>query len=335
MPETADWLLQGPPWVQYRTRVDLLGQAESAPEVQAARAAMLAHPQVQALLTELSDWPGPPLKRHNDASHALHKLTFVADLGLRAGDAGVDAILARVLERRAPDGPFQVVVNIDPRYGGAGVDQAGWSLCDAPSVLYALARMGLGQDARVQAAAAHLAGPACTPPSRRSLAGMLRENGWPCAVSPALGKFRGPGRKSDPCPYATLIALKALAQMPEWRDGPACRTGAEALLGLWQQRKERKPYLFGMGTDFIKLKAPLIWYDVLHVLDVLTQFPWLRPDPRLRELSDLAGSKADAQGRYTPESVWKAWSEWDFGQKKAPSTWLTLLVLRALGRNKA
>jgi len=245
MPETADWLLQGPPWVQYRTRVDLLGEAESAPAVQAARAGMLAHPQVHGLLTELSDWPGQPLKRHNDASHALHKLTFVADLGLRAGDAGVDAILARVLERRAPDGPFQVVVNIDPRYGGAGVDQAGWSLCDAPSVLYALARVGLGQDARVQAAAAHLAG-------------MLRENGWPCAVSPELGKFRGPGRKSDPCPYATLIALKALAQMPEWRDSAACRTGAEALLALWQQRKERKPYLFGMGTDFSKLKAPLI-----------------------------------------------------------------------------
>ena len=89
-----------------------------------------------------------------------------------------------------------------------------------------------------------------------------------------------------------------------------------------------------MGTDFIKLKAPLIWYDVLHVLDVLTQFGWLQQDPRLQELADLVRHKADAQGRYTPESMWKAWSEWDFGQKKAPSSWLTLLVLRALGRNK-
>ncbi len=320
-PETTAWLLQGPPWVQYRTRVDLLGESESAQEVQAARAEMLAHAQVQALLTELADWPGPPLKRHNDASHPLHKLTFVADLGLRAGDPGVDAILARVLERQAPEGPFQVLVNIDPRYGGAGVDQAAWSLCDAPSVLYSLARTGLGQDPRVQAAAAHLAS-------------LLRENGWPCAASPALGKFRGPGRKSDPCPYATLIALKALAQMPEWRDSAACRTGAEALLGLWQQRKERKPYLFGMGTDFARLKAPLIWYDVLHVLEVLTRFPWLRQDPRLQELAGLVRGKADTQGRYTPESVWKAWSEWDFGQKKVPSPWLTLLVLRALGREE-
>ena len=74
---------------------------------------------------------------------------------------------------------------------------------------------------------------------------------------------------------------------------------------------------------------------MLHVLDVLTQFPWLRPDPRLRELAALVRRKADAQGCYTPESVWKAWSEWDFGQKKAPSPWITLLVLRALGRNKA
>jgi len=319
--EGTDWLLQGPPWVRYRTRVDLLGEPESAPAVRQARAEMLAHPQVQGLLGELAAWPGPPLKRHNDASHLLHKLTFAADLGLRAGDPGVDTVLTRILEHHAPDGPFQVIVNIDPRYGGAGVDQAGWSLCDAPSVLYALARMGLEQEPRVQAAAAHLAG-------------LLLENGWPCAVSPELGKFRGPGRKSDPCPYATLIALKALAQFAEWRDSPACRTGAEALLGLWQQRKERKPYLFGMGTDFAKLKAPLIWYDVLHVLEVLTQFPWLGQDARLQELVALVRTKADVQGRCTPESVWKAWSEWDFGQKKVPSPWLALLVLRALRREE-
>jgi len=31
--KTVDWLLGGPPWVQYRTRTDLLGQLESDPEV--------------------------------------------------------------------------------------------------------------------------------------------------------------------------------------------------------------------------------------------------------------------------------------------------------------
>ena len=126
--------------------------------------------------------------------------------------------------------------------------------------------------------------------------------------------------------------LKALAQTPEWRDSPASRTGAETLLALWAQSREQHPYMFYMGSDFRKLKAPLIWYDILHVLEVLTQFPWLRDDDRLREMADVVRGKADEQGRFTPESVWKAWEEWDFGQKRTPSRWLTLLILRVLRR---
>jgi hypothetical protein len=43
-------------------------------------------------------------------------------------------------------------------------------------------------------------------------------------------------------------------------------------------------------------------------------------------------SKADEQGRFSLESIWTAWKEWEFGQKKAPSRWLTLLAWRILGR---
>lgn len=75
-----------------------------------------------------------------------------------------------------------------------------------------------------------------------------------------------------------------------------------------------------------------MWYDVLHVVEVLSQFPAARDDPRLREMATVIRDKADADGRYTPESVWMAWKEWDFGQKKRPSPWLTLLVWRLLER---
>jgi len=319
MDELTEWLLKGSPWVEYRTRLDLLGQPKSAPKARAARQAMLAHPQIRTLLAELAGWPGPPLKRHNDASHLLHKLTFIADVGQRVGDPGVDRIVKRILAHPSPEGELQVVVNVPTHFGGAGKDEWAWMLCDAPSILYALVKLGLEKDERVKAAARHLAS-------------LIRGNGWPCAATSALGKFRGPGRKTDPCPYATLVALKALSQMRQWRDSDVCRTGAEALLSLWEQRKESRPYLFGMGADFIKLKAPLIWYDILHVTDVLTQFPWLRGDKRLREMAAMVEAKADEQGRFTPESVWKAWSEWEFGQKRAPSPWLTLMAQRMLKR---
>ena len=319
MDASIAWLLTSPAWVQYRTRLDLLGQAHGDADVRAARQQMLAHPLVQALLAELAAWPGPALKRHNDASHLLHKLAFIADLGLCADDPGVAPVVSRIVEHRATEGPFPVLMNIATAFGGSGKDELVWALCDAPTVVYALVKLGLRQQAHVQAA-------------QRYLAGLVRENGWLCAASPSLGRFHGPGRRSDPCPYATLVMLKLLAQSPEWNGGPEAQAGAEALLGLWERRKERRPYLFAMGSDFARLKGPLVWYDILHVLDVLAQFAWLHDDPRLQEMAGMVRAKADAAGRFTPESVYRAWAEWDFGQKREPSPWLTLVVQRMLRR---
>ena len=319
MNQPIDWLLNGPPWVEYRTRVDLLGQPEDDLEVYRAREAMLAHPQIGLLMDEVGEWPGPILKSHKSAGHVLHKLVFLADLGLRAGDAGVAEIVDRIQAHRSEEGPYQVLVNINPRYGGAGEDQFAWMLCDAPLVLYALSQFGLGDSPEVRQALDHLVR-------------LERENGWPCAVTPDLGKFRGPGRKADPCPYATLLMLKLLARFPEYYGEPSVRTGVETLLSLWEQRTERRPYLFAMGSGFAKLKAPLIWYDILHVTDVLTRFPWARDDSRLLEMVAIVRSKANECGRFTAESVWRDWKGWDFGQKREPSRWVTLVAQRVLRR---
>jgi hypothetical protein len=77
--------------------------------------------------------------------------------------------------------------------------------------------------------------------------------------------------------------LQLLSQFPEKHNDPAVKIGVETILSLWEQRKERHPYLFAMGTDFSKLKAPLIWYDILHVTNVLTQISWTLEDQRLQE----------------------------------------------------
>jgi hypothetical protein len=90
--------------------------------------------------------------------------------------------------------------------------------------------------------------------------------------------------------------------------------------------------MFYMGTDFRKLKVPFVWYDLMHVLDVLSKFTWLKEDPRLLDMLEILKSKADRQGRFTPGSVWTAWKDWEFGQKKEPSRWLTLLAWRIIGR---
>ncbi len=314
-----DWLLEGEPWIEYRARRDLLGRSEGDPQVQAARDAMLADARVHGLVAELAGWPGVVIASHKSAGQPFHKLTFLADLGLAVGDPGVDAIVARVLSHRSTEGPFTLPMNVPAYHGGTGRGEWAWALCDAPLVVYALLKFGLGGEPGVQRAVEYLAG-------------LVRDNGWPCVVSKELGSFRGPGRKDDPCPFATLATLKMLAAAGREYDEHACRVGAETLLGLWSESRTRHPYMFYMGTDFRKIKVPYVWYDLMHVLDVLSRFPWLEGDARLCEMLDLLRGKLDAEGRFTAESVWMAWKRWEFGQKKSPSRWLTLLAWRTLGR---
>jgi hypothetical protein len=319
MEQLTGWLLDGPPWVEYRARIDLLGQPEEQPEVRAALRVILENAQIKALIAELGYWPGIVLKSHKSAGHPLHKLALIADVGLHAQDAGIQRIIDSILANKSEQGLYQTVVNISPKFGGTGEDQFVWMLCDAPLILYALCKFGLGETPEVQQAIGYLVG-------------LVRENGWPCAADPALGKFHGPGKRSDPCPYANLLMLKLLALFPEYHDTLSVRVGVETLFSLWEQRKEMKPYLFAMGTDFKKLKAPFVWYDILHVTDVLSQITWAREDRRLREMVAVIRGKDDGSGRFTPESVWRDWIEWDFGQKRQPSPWLTLAVLRVLHR---
>jgi hypothetical protein len=314
-----DWLLEGEPFVRYRARLDLLGEPAGSDAAVEARREMVTDRQVRDLVRGLADWPGTVIASHKSAGQPFHRLTFAADLGLRPGDPGVSAIVDAVRAHQSAEGPYQLPTNVATRYGGTGVDTWAWALCDAPLLVYALATMGLGDDPGVRKAVA-------------CLAGLLRQNGWPCAVSKELGSFRGPGAKGDPCPFATLAMLKALSAFDDLRDSDECRTGAETLLRLWSESRARHPYLFYMGTDFRKLKAPFVWYDLLHVLDVLSRFPWLASDRRFCEMVDAVAEKAGAGGRFTAESVWVPWKSWEFGQKKQPSRWVTLLAWRILGR---
>jgi hypothetical protein len=315
---SSQWLLASDePWTRYRVLVDLLDRPGSDPEVQAARTGMLAHPRVQDLMAQAATWGDRPLKRHNDASHPIYAFSVLADFGLRASDPGLEVGLEKVLAHQAVEGAFQSVLNIAPHYGGTGEDTWSWLLCDAPTLLYALLAFGLGDEPRVRRAVEHLIG-------------LVDGKGWRCLGGEAVGRFHGPGRKDDPCPIANVYALKALALMPDLVDSRAARTGAEMLLGHWERQAERKLYLFGIGSDFRKLKYPFVWYDVLHVADVLSRFPFVHVDPRFGEMVEAITAQADANGRYTAGSMYQAWKGWSFADKKNPSPWLTFLVRRIL-----
>jgi hypothetical protein len=104
MNHLIEWLLEGEPWVEYRTRIDLLLQSENEPEVVSARKRMIDHPRIQSLVEELRDWPGTVLSSHKSASQPFHKLSFLADLGLRKDDPHLDEIVSKIFEHQSDEG---------------------------------------------------------------------------------------------------------------------------------------------------------------------------------------------------------------------------------------
>jgi hypothetical protein len=316
MTDQIEWLLESEePWTRYRTLVDLLDRPEDSVEVQTARREMLAHPQVRALVAEAASWPGYALKRHDDARHPIYALSTLADFGLRTSDPGIVPVTRSIIAHQSEEGAFQTRLRLYKRFGGLEGEWWTWMACDAPTLLYVLLSFNSVSDECVQRAIDHVVG-------------LTDDNGWRCRAAPELGSFKGPGRREDPCPIANVYAMKALSQVPELVDSPATRSGAEALLWHWGPECERKVFLFGLGARFRKLKYPFVWYDILHVVDVLSRFPATHTDPRMGEMVAAITAQAGEDGRYTATSMYRAWKGWSFADKKNLSPWLTFLVLR-------
>jgi hypothetical protein len=282
---------------------------------------MVNHPAVLALIERLSCWPGYALKRHNDAKHLLYVLSTLADFGISSRDPGMKPVLRSIRTSQSISGAYQILENFPRAFGGTGKDELLWVLCDFPTILYSM----IAIDGRKENG---------TQKSTQYLESLIDENGYRCKAAPALGKFKGPGKKTDPCPIANVYALKALSLDEEKRDRPAARTAIEALLSHWEMRGEKKYFLFGIGTDFRKLKYPFVWYDILHVTEVLSRFPEACADDRFREIVIEILSQADNQNRFTAGSMYMAWKGWSFANKKQPSPWLTFLVYRIQKRAK-
>ena len=119
-----------------------------------------------------------------------------------------------------------------------------------------------------------------------------------------------------------------MSYIQEYRDSQIAVSSINALLSLWENSLNHHPYMFYMGTDFRKLKAPPCWYDIVSVALVLSKYELAWNDPRFLEMIACIRSKQDAEGFFTPESVYMKLKDWDFSQKKNPSPYLTYLCLR-------
>ena len=317
---TADinWILSKNDWISFMARRELIGEPIEETKAEAMREDILSGEIFQGLINDLMAWPGGVLKRHNDSSLLLHKLAFLADAGIKHTDGALPEIIKKV-QSVTQDGVYPVLCNFPTMFGGSGEDELLWMLCDAPTVLYALAKMGMNNDPEVISAA-------------RYLVSLQDDNGWRCKASSKLGGIGGPGRKDDPCPYANLLMLKLIAQFDIEDFRAAADKGLESILNLWRDQGTRKERMFGIGTDFRKPKAPLIWFDIVHVLDVFSNYSQIFTDKSFVQMLDEFENMLDEDGRLTAQSMYRPWKEWEFSNKKEPSRWLTFLAYRILKR---
>lgn len=306
-------------WLKYAIRLHL--HREPKDSLAEVKNAALADSRIQNCLADVAHFHSVLVTNHKNPDLPIQKLLFLLDLGFDTTVPQINSAVEQILQHQDEHGIYQSMTNIPKHFGGMGEDVFGWCLCDAPLLLLALFKAGLNYRKYIKPGVDHLVS-------------LCRTNGFPCAVSRELGKFRGPGKKEDCCPYATLIMADLLSHIPEYHDSQAALTSVKALLHLWENSLEQHPYMFYTGTDFRKLKAPSVWYDIVSVTGVLSKYEFVHKDPRFLEMIRHIKSKQDKDGLFTPESVYQKSKGWDFGQKKEPSPYLTYLCRLIFDRLK-
>jgi hypothetical protein len=306
-------------WLKYAIHLNLCHEPKE--NLIDLKNAALDDSRIQNYLHDAANFHGILVTNHKNPDLPIHKLLFLLDLGFDADVPEIKAAVDEILKHRDDHGIFQSMTNVPKHFGGAGIDVFSWCLCDAPLLFLALIKAGVNDSEFIE-------------PGIDFLNSLNRDNGFPCAVSPELGKFRGPGRKDDCCPYATLIMAELLSYLPEHRESEIATTSVKTLLDLWENSLKQHPYMFYMGTDFRKLKAPSCWYDIVSVAGVVSKYKFAHNDPRFKEIISLIRAKQDEDGFFTPESAYQKLKDWDFGQKKRPSPYLTYLCLLIFERLK-
>ncbi len=294
-----------------------------------AHAEVLADPLTQDLLHRLTPWDsGIPLSGHHVPAFAPNALALLADLGVTAADdPRIAAMLAEMLAHQAPDGRFLAFARWRDQ------PEPVWAAlpCDSHAILETLARAGFVDDPRVERAFAKLAADLVTAP---------QGPGWLCLADPKV-PFRGPGRKGDSCPQVTVEALRAFSYLPAQRRPAMVLAAGRTVLGIWRDRANHQPFMFGHGRRFKQVKWPATWYSSLAVVDTLGRFPdlWDGPEADVadrRALAEIAACliayNVRPDGRVVPRSTFQGFATHSFGQKKQPSDHALARIAVALRR---
>ncbi len=302
-----DWITEESPWLRFAVETQLLGKPSDS-------SAAVKDPKIQTVVQRLSDpvFGLPALKtnrmKYTSMGNAFWDLFFLADIGLQADYVLAPGAADAFFALQHADGTFVLQDGTKPGY-----------FCIPTIILSSLAKMGHAGDPHIL----------------RFIDEILKtrrlDGGWHCALSRAVGKKM---QDTASCPMDNLNVLMLLGQYDRFRVDPSLNGAISLLLNHWRRRSEPwRPYGFGIGSDFMKLKYPAAKYGILRVLDVLSLYPAAVRSPEYREMLALVTGKSDG-GKFYAESASRSYAEFDFGQTKEPSRWISFLVCRLQKRTR-
>ncbi len=307
-----DWLMNGEPFVKYRTLIDLLDRNPSDKEVLAVGKSIPRHKLIKQILSKQNKdgyWGKPDdiYKWWPKKDTTFWLLGILADFGLKKDNQKIARACEYVFSTQHTSGGFGCAPPLQPYDCYTGI------------LTESLAKLGYTYDVRLKKVYNWLI-------QRQRL-----DRGFWCKDT---GQPGGPRELEPSCAFGSLCVLGALAVHPELKDSKISRRTIEFLFKCWDNRGKIKyaGHDSQIAKGWEKLKYPFTDYRILKYLDILSQFDNAKDDPRMNEMIDLLISKQDKAGRFYAESIHKVWSNFDFGQKELPSRWITLIVFRILKR---
>jgi hypothetical protein len=291
--KVLDWLLEGPAWLKYAAGLQLSGnQPDVAPALQDS--------SIQKLVARLKGNTAgvtaikSGVVRYTETGKAYWDLFFLADIGFKAAELGIEKEAEEIFRYQQHEGPFVIPPNVKDNY-----------FCMSAILVSSLAKMGYGDDPRVKKYI------------RSALADQMSGGGWDCYGE----KFNPEGS----CPMDDLNLLMLLGQYVQYQEGEIPTGAIDLLLKHWQ--REDHLYGFGVGKRFRALEYPAVKYGILRVLDVLSLFPYAVKGRSFKTMLDYVHGKA-REGRYCSEVDNPAYADFDFSRTGEPSRWITFLVSR-------
>jgi hypothetical protein len=316
------WLLEPDadnPGVRYSALRDLLGRALDDPDVQKARAELMATGPVPVILDAQDAagyWVKPGGGYTPKYRATVWQIIFLAELGADPSDERVQRGCEYLLENSiASNGAFSA--HIKPVPSGA-------IPCLNGNLLWALQRLGYGADPRVQGALDWLA------------SAVTGEGGMQYLKSGTCGpEFCCSANQGQSCAWGANKVLKTFALVPAEQRSPVVQRAIETGVAFLFSRDPAVadyPHTERVSSTWFKLGFPLTyWSEVLETVAVLVDLGH-GDDPRLDNAVAWVLDKQDDQGRWKLENALKGKMWIDIEEKGKPSKWITLRVLRMLAR---